>query len=1186
MRPRSLLFFALALLMLGFVQTSDAQTFTCSPPAANQIVCENSQPGTPENQWMIIGSGDSTIQGFTTSISVNQGETVHFKIKTDASSYRLDIFRMGYYQGNGARFLTSVFPSAQLPQTQPACLTDSTTGLIDCGNWAESASWTVPSNATSGIYFAELTRLDTGGGSMIFFIVRADSSNSAILFQTSDTAWQAYNIFGGNNLYTANTSAGRAYKVSYNRPFQTSDYNSGQTWVYNAEYPMIRWLEANGYDMTYATGVDTDRFGSLLLNHKLFMSVGHDEYWSGAQRANVEAARAAGVHLAFFSANEVFWKTRWENSTDGSNTPYRTLVCYKETHANQPIDPKDPPTWTGTWRDPRFSPPADGGRPENALSGTIFYVNGTRNDAITVPAAFGKLRFWRNTNIARLGTGQVATLPTGTLGFEWDQDVDNGFRPAGLIDLSSTTINVNGFFLNDYGNTFGPGTATHSLTLYRASSGSIVFAAGTVQWPWGLDSHHTNGSNPPDPNMQQATVNLLADMGLQPATLQAGVVPATASTNTTPPISTITSPTSGASVQSGSNVTIAGSASAGGGGVVAGVEVSVDGGTTWHRATGLNNWTYSWVPAALGSVTLKSRAVDDSLNLEAPSAGVAVTVTGSPPVISNVQATMVTSSGATITWTTDVTSTSQVNYGTTVSYGSSTPINNSPVTNHAVSLTGLAANTLYHFQVLSQGGNGSLAVSSDFTFTTAATSGSGTITLWSPSTTPTNASASDTSSVEVGVKFTSDLAGYILGIRFYKGTVNTGTHAGNLWTASGTLLASANFGGETASGWQEVDFSTPVAISANTVYVASYHAPNGGYSIDRNYFANAGYDNAPLHALKDGASGGDGVFLYGANPGFPINTYLSTNYWVDVVFTAAAGPVALSSVTLNPVSVTGGNPSTGTVTLSGPAPSGGAVVSLSSNNPAIASVPAGGSMTVPAGATTATFPMNTSAVATSTTVTISASYGGTLAASLTVVPPVLSSLTLSLTSVTGGTSSPTGTVTLSGPAPSGGAVVSLSSNNPAVASVPASGSMTVPAGATTATFPMNTSAVATSTTVTISASSGGTLTASLTVIPPVVSSLALNPSSVTGGPLLGSSTGTVTLNGPAPDGGAFVSLSSSNPSVATVPGSVTIAPGATTATFPVNTSVVITSQTVTISGSYNNTTRSANLTVHSAVPGS
>ena len=159
-----------------------------------------------------------------------------------------------------------------------------------------------------------------------------------LLFQTSDTTWQAYNSYGGNSLYTG-SPAGRAYKVSYNRPFNTRSVDNGQDWVFNAEYPMVRWLEANGYDVSYITGVDSDRRGALIRNHRVFLSVGHDEYWSGAQRANVEAARDAGVHLAFFSGNEVFWKTRWENSIDGSDTPYRTLVTYKETHANAKIDP-------------------------------------------------------------------------------------------------------------------------------------------------------------------------------------------------------------------------------------------------------------------------------------------------------------------------------------------------------------------------------------------------------------------------------------------------------------------------------------------------------------------------------------------------------------------------------------------------------------------------------------------------------------------------------------------------------------------------------------------------------------------------------------------------------------------------------------------------------------------------------
>ena len=295
---------------------------------------------------------------------------------------------------------------------------------------------------------------------------------------------------------------------------------------------------------------------------------------------------------------------------------------------------------------------------------------------------------------------------------------------------------------------------------------------------------------------------------------------------------------------------------------------------------------------------------------------------------------------------------------------------------------------------------------------------------------------------------------------------------------------------------------------------------------------------------------------------------------------SALASVSLSSLSLNPTSVTGGNSSTGTVTLSGAAPAGGAQVALSSNNGA-ASVPS--SLVVPAGATSATFTVSTSAVAASTTVAISAAHGGvTKTASLTVTPasppaPSLSSLTLNPTSGIGGAQSSTGTVTLSGPAPTGGAQVALSSNNGA-ASV--ASSVAVPAGVTTATFTVNTSVVTASTTVTISAAYGGvSKSATLTVTPPplpTVSSLTLNPTSVIGG--VNSTTGTVTLSGPAPAGGAQVVLSSNN-GAASVPSRVFVPAGATSATFAVSTSVVLVSTSVTISASYNSTTQTATLSV-------
>ena len=252
---------------------------------------------------------------------------------------------------------------------------------------------------------------------------------------------------------------------------------------------------------------------------------------------------------------------------------------------------------------------------------------------------------------------------------------------------------------------------------------------------------------------------------------------------------------------------------------------------------------------------------------------------------------------------------------------------------------------------------------------------------------------------------------------------------------------------------------------------------------------------------------------------------------------AAAGTVALASVSVSPSSVIGGSGSTGTVTLSAAAPSGGALVTLSDNS-AAATVPA--SVTVAQGATSATFPVTTSGVAAQTAVTITGTQGGaTRTTTLAVNPPlpVVTGLALIPAGVVGGASS-TGTVTLSGPAPAGGAQVALSDNS-ASATVPAS--VTVAQGATTATFAVATTSVAAVTFATITASyNASTQTAALTINPPLVSSLTLAPTSVVGG---ASSTGTVTLSAAAPTGGALVTLSSNSASAA-VPASVTVAQGA------------------------------------------
>ena len=191
-------------------------------------------------------------------------------------------------------------------------------------------------------------------------------------------------------------------------------------------------------------------------------------------------------------------------------------------------------------------------------------------------------------------------------------------------------------------------------------------------------------------------------------------------------------------------------------------------------------------------------------------------------------------------------------------------------------------------------------------------------TIWPSTIVPATFDSGFRGSAELGVSFKADTSGTITAIRFYKSAANTGLHLGHLWSQTGALLATVTFSGETSSGWQQASFSTPVAITANTVYVASYQTTTGHWSVNWNYFATSGANNPPLHALQNGSGTPDGVY---ASPGvFPRSTYLSANFWVDVVFNSA--PAVAPSITTQPASqtVTAAQTATFSVTASGTAP--------------------------------------------------------------------------------------------------------------------------------------------------------------------------------------------------------------------------------------------------------------------------
>jgi hypothetical protein len=463
----------------------------------NAIQRENSLPGTPGWDDFTAASAQDALSGFGSAISVNAGSSIDFYVTTTAASFTIDIYRTGYYQGIGARFVQSLgsFPGVHQAIPSP----DPVTGMVACTNWVKTTTLQVPSTWVSGVYLAKLTN-PAGKSSFIYFVVRDDGGHEDILFQTSVTTYQAYNIWGGISLYDNQTTKSiypyaHATKVSFDRPFDPLDGNGTGHYLLFEEY-FVYWLEQQGYDVAYTTNLDTDSNASPLTNHKAFLSVGHDEYWSRGMRTNVENAIASGVNAGFFSANAMYWQIRFEPNSNG--VPNRVQVGYKD-FAASPISPGPDPQWqvnnsilTANWRDPLIN------EPENAVIGVMFESS-----------ADGSYIVQNSTNWVYNNTGFVnGSAVPNIVGYEYDKVWNNGFSPAGLIVLSQSPV-VDGSGLHSNANS----------TIYTAPSGATVFAAGTIEWSWGLANLQSKTNA--NPGIQRTTANILNNfiLGVSEATL-------------------------------------------------------------------------------------------------------------------------------------------------------------------------------------------------------------------------------------------------------------------------------------------------------------------------------------------------------------------------------------------------------------------------------------------------------------------------------------------------------------------------------------------------------------------------------------------------------------------------------------------------------------------------------------------
>ena len=462
--------------------------------AANPVAAENALPGDPG--WQLDGvATNGQLEGYAGAASVNHGEAIDIHASVDEASHTLSwqLYRMGFYAGAGGRMVASGDAVPVFPQPVPA---PTATGLMECA-WPTSFTIQTDRSWASGYYLLKLIR-DDGLGQYVPFVVRADERKGAAVVQASMTTWQAYNDWHGESLYVdgLGLSNGRAKEVSFDRPYIHGS-GAGEFFAYG-EQNLVLWLEARGYDVTYLTNIDVDRDPALLAGQKIFISSGHDEYWSRNEKANLLQALAKGTSIAFFSANSAYWQIRLEPSRT-TLAAARTEVCYKEAAtAEDPLARTN--LITDMWRSAAVN------EPENAWLG-VMYEAWMANDAAWVAQ---NTSHWIYT-----GTGMKDgdSIP-GLIGYEADRLFDNGKTPAGLTVLAEgPVVDVNG------------NPSQHDATIYTAPSGAFVFAAGTIHYAFGLSAA----------GYQDARVQVITDNLLQHAGLSAPAQPAAMAARQAPP---------------------------------------------------------------------------------------------------------------------------------------------------------------------------------------------------------------------------------------------------------------------------------------------------------------------------------------------------------------------------------------------------------------------------------------------------------------------------------------------------------------------------------------------------------------------------------------------------------------------------------------------------------------------------
>ena len=439
------------------------------------IAAENALPGEPT--WAMGADSNGPLQAYLDRASARAGDVVAVKGSSDVvRPVTWVLYRLGWYGGAGARRVAQGGPAAVGPQ--PACPIEAGTGMVRCA-WATAFEVRLAPELVSGYYAVKLVRDD--GWAVFAPLVVVDDRPADLLVQAAVNTWQAYNAWGGESLYADGSGklpGGLGSRVSFDRPYASL---RGLGLLSRYELPFARFLERAGYDVSYTTDLEVAAGGAAhLLRAGAFLSVGHDEYWTGAMRDAAEAARDAGMPLLFFGANAAYWKARYE--APGPGGVPRVLACWKWTAFDPDSDPVSGPERTGRFRDPHIA------RPENALVGAMYESWLVQRFPLVVADAASWL--YDGTGLRE---GDVLPLVTAA---EYDVAVENGYQPPGTRVVARLPL------VDAYGIP-GVGTTVH----YRAPSGALVFDAATIEWPLGVD----RGSDVYDPRIERMTANVLRE---------------------------------------------------------------------------------------------------------------------------------------------------------------------------------------------------------------------------------------------------------------------------------------------------------------------------------------------------------------------------------------------------------------------------------------------------------------------------------------------------------------------------------------------------------------------------------------------------------------------------------------------------------------------------------------------------